>query len=210
MVITETTTRELDIDDGGRVVGWGTSKETIRIQGGGGSPHMFIEPPLYCPGRAHMQQTIERLSVYGKEIPDISSSDTSDTSEKARRVHVPARFFKIGDAFPGRQAKRSGAPLAMVNGNYITGGSVAAARRRRSVYRHRSFHLVSPCLPRLRMWCLRRFKKYRQRSQQPAPLGIPTYIPAGPRDLGETLDLDVPPEGALRSIAIQPMGLIWL
>ena len=68
---------------------------------------------------------------------------------------------------------------------------------------------LSLCLPRPRMRCLKMFKKSRQRSQQPASLGIPTYIPAGPLGFDMTLDPDVPPQGALRSIEIQPMGLIW-
>ena len=61
------------------------------------------------------------------------------------------------------------------------------------------------------MSLLKKFKKSHQPSQQPASLGIPTHIAAGPLGFGVTLDLDVHPEGALSSIETQqPMGLIWL
>lgn len=52
-------------------------------------------------------------------------------------------------------------------------------------------------------------KKSGQPSQQPASLGIPTHIAIGPLGFGVTLDLNVDPEGALRSIEIhQPISLI--
>ena len=67
----------------------------------------------------------------------------------------------------------------------------------------------STSFPHPVMWCFKRFKKSRQPSQRPA-LGIPAYIPAGPLELGTTVDPDASPESALRSISIQPMGLTWL
>ena len=67
-----------------------------------------------------------------------------------------------------------------------------------------------PRSPRPRMWYLKWFKKYRQPSESPAPLGIPTYIPAGPLGFSPTPCPDVPPSGAFRLSEIQPVGLIWL
>ena len=52
-------------------------------------------------------------------------------------------------------------------------------------------------------------KKSRQPSQQPAALGIPAHIAAGPLGFGANLDLGVYPEGTLFSIEIwRPMALI--
>ena len=67
----------------------------------------------------------------------------------------------------------------------------------------------SPNLSRSTMPVFKKSKKSRRPSQQPASLGIPTHIAAGPLGFGATLDLNVDPEGAFRSIEIQqPMGLI--
>ena len=67
----------------------------------------------------------------------------------------------------------------------------------------------SPNLSRSTMPVFKKSKKSRRPSQQPASLGIPTHIAAGPLGFGATLDPNVDPEGAFRSIEIQqPMGLI--
>ena len=56
---------------------------------------------------------------------------------------------------------------------------------------------------------LKKSKKSRQPSQQPASLGIPAHIAAGPLGFGATLDLGIYPAGTLRLIKIkQLMGLI--
>ena len=53
--------------------------------------------------------------------------------------------------------------------------------------------------------------KSHQPSQQPASLGIPTHIAAGPLGLGAVLDLGIYPEGGFRLIKFQQLaGLIQL
>ena len=70
-----------------------------------------------------------------------------------------------------------------------------------------------PCLSRPRMSLFSKSKKSKSHrpSQQPASLGIPAHIAAGPLGFGATLDLNVYPEGELCSIEVQqPVGLIQL
>lgn len=67
----------------------------------------------------------------------------------------------------------------------------------------------SPQLSHRMPW-FKKSRKSRQPSKQPASLGIPTHIAAGPLGFGATLDLGIYPKGTLHLTEVQqPMGLIW-
>ena len=87
--------------------------------------------------------------------------------------------------------------------------TLANRGNRRQSGSHEAFD-SSSCLPSPKM---SRFKskKSRQPSQQPAALGIPAHIAAGPLGFGAILDLGNYPEGVLCSIEIrQSVRLIGL
>ena len=75
-----------------------------------------------------------------------------------------------------------------------------------------AFGAVDPSpISRTRMSWFKKSKKPKshQPSQQPASLGVPAHIAAGPLGFGATLDLGVYPEGEFCSIKVQqPVGLI--
>lgn len=71
--------------------------------------------------------------------------------------------------------------------------------------------LLTALDPSSQMSLLKRLKKSRQPSQQPASLGIPTHVAVGPLGFGAKLDPGTSPDGVLCSTKIQqPIALTGL